>query len=279
MAEVNSNKKKKTKEKEMSFWDHLEELRWHIVRSFLAIVILAIVAFLNRSIIFDLVILAPKDSEFITNRLLCQVSEFLSIPSLCIENMSLKIININMSGQFMIHMYISMVVGVIVAFPYIIFEIWSFVRPALRIKEKKHSGGAVLVSSFLFICGVLFSYFLIVPLTINFLGTYQVSDFVQNQISLSSYVSTVVSVTLSVGIVFELPIFVYFLTKVGIITPAFMRKNRKYMLVIILTLSAIITPPDVFSQILVCIPMFGLYELSIKIANRVYKKREIEMNT
>jgi sec-independent protein translocase protein TatC len=212
MAEVNSNKKKKNKEKEMSFWDHLEELRWHIVRSFLAIVILAIIAFLNRTIIFDMVILAPKDSEFITNRLLCQVSEFLSIPSLCIGDVSLKIININMSGQFMIHMYISMVVGLIVAFPYIIFEIWSFVRPALHLNEKKHSGGAVLVSSFLFICGILFSYFLIVPLTINFLGTYQVSDFVQNQISLSSYVSTVVSVTLSVGVVFELPIFVYFLS-------------------------------------------------------------------
>ena len=132
-----------------------------------------------------------------------------------------------MSGQFMIHMYISMVVGVIVAFPYIIFEIWSFIRPALHLNEKKYSGGAVVVSSLLFICGVLFSYFLIVPLTINFLGTYQVSDFVQNQISLSSYISTVVSVTLSVGIVFELPIFVYFLTKVGIVTPAFMKKNRK----------------------------------------------------
>jgi len=279
MAEVSTNKKKNPKEKEMSFWDHLEELRWHIVRSFLAVVILAIVAFLNRTIIFDMVILAPKDSEFITNRLLCQVSEFLSIPSLCIDNLSLKIINISMSGQFMTHMYISMVAGVIVAFPYILFEIWSFIRPALHMNEKKHSGGAVLVSSFLFICGVLFSYFLIVPLTVNFLGTYQVSDFVENQVSLSSYISTVVSVTLSVGIVFELPIFVYFLTKVGIITPAFMKRNRKYMLVVILTLSAIITPPDVFSQILVCIPLFGLYELSIKIASRVHKKREIEMNT
>lgn len=279
MSEVSSNKKKQSKEKEMSFWDHLEELRWHIVRSFIAVVILAIVAFLNRRIIFDFIILAPKDSDFITNRLLCQLSEFLSLPSLCIDNLSLKIININMSGQFMTHMYISMVAGLIVAFPYIIFEIWSFIRPAMHIDEKKYSGGAVLSSSFLFICGVLFSYFLIVPLTVNFLGTYQVSDFVENQVSLSSYISTVVSVTFSVGLVFELPIFVYFLTKVGIITPDFMRRNRKYTLVILLTLSAIITPPDVFSQILVCIPLFGLYELSIKISSRVHKKREIEMNT
>lgn len=278
MSEVSSNKKKvKDTEKEMSFWEHLEELRWHIVRSLIAIIILAFVAFVNRVIIFDVIILAPKDSDFITNRLLCQVSEFLSLPSLCIDNLSLKIINIKMSGQFMTHMYISMVAGVIVAFPYIIWEIWSFINPALHNKEKKHSGGAVVVSSILFLTGVLFSYFLIVPLTINFLGTYQVSDFVQNNISLSSYISTVVSVTFSVGLAFELPIFVYFLTKVGIITPAFMKRNRKYMLVILLILSAIITPPDVFSQILVVIPLFGLYELSIRISNHVHKKREIEM--
>ncbi len=280
MPEVSSNKiKVKDTEKEMSFWEHLEELRWHIVRSFIAIIILAIVAFINRVIIFDVIILAPKDSNFITNRLLCQVSEFLSLPSLCIDNLSLKIINIKMSGQFMTHMYISMVVGVIVAFPYIVWEIWSFINPALHSKERRHSVGAVVVSSILFLTGVLFSYFLIVPLTINFLGTYQVSDFVQNNVSLSSYISTVVSVTFSVGLAFELPIFVYFLTKVGIITPVFMKRNRKYMLVILLTLSAIITPPDVFSQILVVIPLFGLYELSIRISNRVYKKREIEMES
>jgi len=279
MTEVNSNKKKKKNpEKEMTFWEHLEELRWHVVRSILAIIVLAIVAFLNRRLIFDEIILAPKDSEFITNQLLCRISEFLSLPSLCIDNLSLKIINISMSGQFMTHMYISIVAGIIAAFPYIIYEIWSFINPALHMKEKKYSGGAVVSSSLLFILGVLFSYFLIVPLTVNFLGTYQVSDFVENSISLSSYISTVVSVTFAVGLVFELPIFVYFLTKVGIITPTFMKKNRKYMLVILLTISAIITPPDVFSQILVVIPLFGLYELSIGISNRVYKKRVVEMD-
>ncbi|MCK4360771.1 MAG: twin-arginine translocase subunit TatC, partial [Bacteroidales bacterium] len=160
---------------------------------------------------------------------------------------------------------------------YIIFEIWSFIKPALHIKEKKYTSGAVIISSLLFIAGILFSYFLIVPLTVNFLGTYQVSEYVQNLVSLSSYISTVVSVTFGVGVVFELPIFVYFFTKVGIVTPSFLRKNRKYMLVIILILSAIITPPDVFSQILVCIPLFGLYELSIYISEKIYKKRELEM--
>ncbi len=279
MVEVNSTKKQESKEKEMSFWDHLEELRWHIVRSMIAIFILAIIAFMNRNFIFDVVILAPKDSDFITNQLLCQLADFLSLPVLCIDNLSLKIINIKMSGQFMTHLYISMVTGVMVGIPYIIYEIWSFIMPALHSKEKKSSGGAVVVSSLLFICGVLFSYFLIVPLTVNFLGTYQVSDFVENQMSLSSYISTVVSVTFAVGIVFELPVFVYFLTKVGLVTPGFMKKNRKYMLVVLLAVSAIITPPDVFSQILVCIPLMGLYELSIGISNRVHKKREMELNT
>ena len=279
MTEETSNKKKNKKPpvKEMSFWEHLEELRWHILRSILAVLILAVVAFLNRNIIFDMIILAPKDSGFITNRLLCQLADLVSVKALCIDNLALKIINIKMSGQFMTHMYISFVAGIIVAFPYILAEIWGFIRPALLPNEKKNSGGAVFVCSLLFISGVLFSYFLIVPLTVNFLGTYQVSDFVQNTISLSSYISTVVSVTFSVGLVFELPVFIYFLTKVGIITPSFMRKNRKYMLVILLVLSAIITPPDVFSQILVCLPLFVLYELSIKISERVYRKREKEM--
>ncbi|PKP35796.1 MAG: twin-arginine translocase subunit TatC [Bacteroidetes bacterium HGW-Bacteroidetes-17] len=278
MTEVNSNKKKqKSPEKEMSFWEHLEELRWHIVRSVIAIFIFAIIAFLNRKLIFDVVILAPKDSNFITNRILCQIADYLSISGLCIGEMSLKIINISMSGQFMTHMYISMIVGLVAAFPYVIYEIWSFINPALHSKEKKYSGGAVISSSLLFMLGVLFSYFIIVPLTVNFFGTYQVSDAVENSISLDSYISTVVSVTFAVGLVFELPIFVYFLTKIGIITPSFMKKNRKYMLVILLIIAAIITPPDVFSQILVVIPLYGLYELSISLSKRVYKKRVIEM--
>lgn len=260
--------------KEMTFWEHLEELRWHIARSLIVILILAIVAFVNRHFVFDTIILAPKDSSFITNRLLCKLSEILSLEALCIDNLSLKIINISMSGQFLTHMYISIAVGILLSFPYIIWEMWRFIAPALHSREKKYSSGAVFVSSLLFLLGILFSYFLIVPLTVNFLGTYQVSDFVQNQISLSSYISTVVSVTFAVGIVFELPILVYFLTKVGVLTPHFMKKNRKVMIVIVLVLSAIITPPDIFSQVLVGLPLIALYELSIGISKRVYRRRE-----
>ena len=279
MPEKISNKKKNQprKEKEMSFWEHLEELRIHLFRSLAVILVFAIIAFISKKFIFDYVILAPKNSEFITNRLLCKLSDFLSIDALCIGRLNLSMQNINLSGQFMMHMYVSIVAGLIVAAPYVIWEMWRFIMPALHSKEKKHSRGAVIASSLLFLTGVLFAYFLIVPLTINFLGTYQVSPDVPNQIQLNSYISTVISVTIAVGIVFELPILVYFLTKVGFITPTFMKKNRKVMLVIVLVLSAIITPPDIFSQVLVCIPLIGLYELSINISARVHKKREAEL--
>lgn len=276
MPEPVSSKKKAADPEpveEMSFWGHLDALRGHLFRSALAIIVLGIVAFINREFIFDTLILAPKEPEFITNRLLCRLGEWAGVPSLCLGNLNLQIININLSGQFTTHMYISMFAGLIAAVPYVIWEIWRFIKPALYENERRHSRGAVWVMSLLFILGILFSYYLIVPLTLNFFGTYQVSESINNQIALSSYISTVVSVTFSLGVVFELPVFVYFLTKVGIITPEFLARNRKYMLVILLTISAIITPPDVISQILVCIPLYGLYELSILTARRVARKR------
>ncbi len=277
MEEENTKTNKKEPEKVMTFWDHLDELRMHILRTLIAIVVLAIIAFLNREIIFDYIILGPSTSDFITNQWLCKLGELLSINALCIEDMKLQIINIKMSGQFLTHMYISIVAGFILSFPYMLWEIWRFVKPAMHNEERKYSQGGVFISSFLFLIGILFSYYLIVPLTVNFLGTYQVSKEVTNQISLSSYISTVVSVTFAVGVVFELPILVYFLTKIGVLTPNFMKKNRRYMYVILLITSAIITPPDMFSQILVVVPLIGLYEVSIGVSNRIYKKTQQEL--
>ncbi len=273
MAEkITTKNKPEEKEKVMSFWDHLEELRMTFIRSFIAVILLAIVAFLNRKIIFDVIILAPSKPGFFTNEILCKISHKLSLNALCISDINLDIININMSGQFLTHMYISLVAGFIVAFPYVLWEIWRFVRPALLENEKKYSRGGLLVSTLLFVTGIVFSYFMIVPLTVNFLGTYQVSPSVHNQISLNSYINTVVSLTFAVGLVFELPILVYFLTKIGVLTPDFLKKNRKYMFVILLVLSAIITPPDMFSQVLVVIPLVLLYEFSIVISKRVYRR-------
>ena len=226
--------------------------------------------------IFDQIILAPKNPDFFTYKILCKLGELISVDSLCLGDVDLKIINITMAGQFTTHLYISFISAVVVAFPYIIWEIWSFVRPALLPKEKKYSRGAVFYSTLLFIMGMLFSYYLIVPLTVNFFATYQVSESVVNTITLSSYISTVVSVTLATGLVFELPIFVFFLTKVGIITPAFMKRNRKYVLIILLTIAAIITPPDIASQILVTIPLMLLYEFSIYVSSGVMKRKTAE---
>ena len=271
-------KKAKSKEGEMSFWDHLRDLRGHIIRSLIAIVIFAIVAFLNKNFIFNHIILAPKEADFITNQLLCRLGSLINIDYFCVSEFSLSLINISMAGQFMTHMYISFMAGVVVAAPYIIYEFWKFVEPALYDHEKKNSGSTVIICSLLFLTGVVFSYYLIVPLALNFFGTYQVSADVSNQISLSSYISTVVSVTISVGVVFELPVIIFFLTKAELISIEFLKKNRKYMLVIVLILSAIITPPDVFSQVLVTLPLMILYEFSILMAKRAIKKDQKSAN-
>jgi sec-independent protein translocase protein TatC len=259
----------------MSFWSHLEELRGHLVRSAIAIFLMAVAAFIAKDFIFDYVILAPKEPYFITNRLFCQLAEIVSTPALCINQKPVEIINIDLAGQFKTHILVSVIAGIIVAFPYIIWEFWRFIKPALHENEQSNSRGAVLVTSFLFLSGVSFSYFLITPLTINFLGTYQVSEMVANQVALRSYISTVTMVTFATGIVFELPVIAYFLSRVGLLTPEFMKKNRKMAFILIVVLSAIITPPDVFSQILVSIPLYALYEISIVISKRVNDKREL----
>lgn len=274
MEKQTTKKKIPEQEKVMSFWDHLEALRGHLIRSMIAIIVLSALAFLNRKLIFDWIILAPSSSDFVTFRMLCKLGHMLASDALCVKDLHLDIINIKMSGQFLIHMYTSLVAGFILAFPYVLWEIWRFVQPGLYDTERKYSRGGVFISSLLFFIGVLFSYYFIVPITVNFLGTYNVSSSVSNRITLSSYINTVVSITFAVGLVFELPILVYFLTKIGVLTPTFMTKNRKYMFVILLIVAAIITPPDMFSQIMVVIPLWALYEASIIVSKRVYKKNQ-----
>ena len=266
MAKQNNN--------EMSFLEHLEVLRWHIIKSLAAILVIAIIAFIFKDIVFNIILLEPKTPEFITNRLLCDFGRIVNIPRLCINSRPLEIISIKMAGQFSMHIMVSLVAGLVLAFPYVFFQFWRFIVPALYPKEKKHARGAVFFSSMLFILGVLFGYFIITPLSIHFLGSYSVSDQVTNQINLISYVSTMASVVLASGIVFELPILVYFLSKVGLVTPKFLRKYRKHSLILILALSAIITPPDIFSQILVALPLVVLYEVGIYISKRIENKQK-----
>ncbi len=272
---VKVSNKKPDKKKDMSFVEHLNELRKYLFRSIIAVLIFAIIAFFFKDLIFDDIIFSPKNYDFITNRSLCKLSLFLNLPAICINQDDFNIINIQMAGQFKAHLLISFIVGVMIAFPYLVAQLWSFVKPALEIKEIKKSRFLLFAVSVLFSIGVSFGYFLIVPLTINFLSTYQVSTEITNQISFSSYMSIISTISLSTGLIFELPILVYFLSKIGILTPKIMKKHRKHAIVIFFILSGIITPPDIFSQFLVSLPLIGLYEISINISSRVSKKRRI----
>lgn len=258
---------------EMSFLDHLEELRWHLIRSTLAVVIIGLGAFLMRSFIFDSVIFGPSRMSFPTYRLFCDIATQLGLDSaFCADSLPFTIQSRTMSGQFSAHIWTSIWAGFIIGFPYILYEVWKFISPGLYEKERKHSRGFILVASFLFFLGVLFGYYVVAPLSINFLGTYQVSELVQNQFDLSSYISTVRAAVIACGIMFELPIIIYFLTKVGLVTPEFLRKYRKMALVVVLIVSAVITPPDVASQIIVAVPVLILYQLSIYISAIVIKR-------
>lgn len=258
---------------EMSFMDHLEALRWHLIRSVIAIVLVAVVAFNNSKILFDGILLAPKDGSFATYRFLCWLSmKLFGDESLCMNDLNVNLININMSGQFTMHLKVSFITGLVVAFPYILWEIWRFIRPALYPKERLSASGLVFWGSLLFLCGIAFGYYVISPISVYFFGSYQASELITNQISAGSFIDVVVNTTFGTGLVFELPIVIYFLAKVGIVTAAFLKRTRKISYVIILILAAIVTPPDVASQIIVAIPLFLLYEISIVIARRVEKR-------
>jgi len=264
---------------EMSFLNHLEELRWHLIRSSLAICIVATGAFMAKDFIFNTILFGPKQIDFFTYQLFCDISRAIgSGDSFCIQEMPFRIQSRTMSGQFSAHLWTSITAGFIISFPYIIFEFWKFISPGLHINEKKNARGFILIASMLFFCGVLFGYYIVTPLSINFLGSYQVSEEVFNDFDLSSYIGLLRVSVLSSGLIFELPIIMYFLTKIGVITPDFLKKNRKFAIVIVLGLSAVITPPDIASQIIVTIPIIILYEISIFISKVVYRKHQKELS-
>jgi sec-independent protein translocase protein TatC len=266
--------------KEMTFLDHLEELRWHLIRATLSIVILGSVAFLLKGFIFDYILFGPKKTDFITYQWFCQISQTLGQGnSFCITEMPFRIQSRTLAGQFSAHLWTSILAGFIVGFPYVLYEFWRFISPGLHINERKNARGFIFVASFLFFLGVLFGYYIVTPLSINFLGNYSVSEEVFNDFDLSSYIGMLRASVLACGLIFELPILIYFFTKIGLITPAFLRKNRKFALVIVLSLSAIITPPDIASQIIVSIPVLILYEVSIWISKWVYRRQQKEMST
>ncbi|MEL1243388.1 twin-arginine translocase subunit TatC [Flavobacterium sp. DGU11] len=269
--------KNKKEAGEMSFLDHLEELRWMLVRSTVAILVGACVAFTFSDFIFDEIIFAPKKGDFITYRFFCDLANKYDLDkSFCIKELPFTIQSRAMDGEFSTDIWTAITAGFIVAFPYILWLLWRFISPALYDKEKRYAISFMISTSILFFLGVLFGHYIITPLSLNFLGNYKISDVVDKNVDLASYISLVKTNAISCGLVFELPIIIYFLAKLGLVTAVFLRKYRRYAYVIILILAAIVTPPDVVSQMIVTIPLIILFEVSIFIAGRINKKKEKE---
>ncbi|MDO3643904.1 MAG: twin-arginine translocase subunit TatC [Mucilaginibacter sp.] len=267
---------------EMSFFEHLEELRWHLIRAALAIVVFAVVAFVYYDDIFTGIIMAPTHTSFWAYRMMCGMGDFLQgiLPSLfkakdfCVDSINVKLINTEMAGQFTLQINSSLMIGLILGIPYLFWELWRFIKPALHEKERKAASGFVFYASLLFLLGVMFGYFIITPLSIRFLAGYKVSDAIQNLFSIDSYISSVATLTLATGVVFQLPILVYIVASLGFLTPKLMRKSRRYAIVVILIIAAVVTPtPDALTMTVVAIPLFVLYELSIVVAGVVEKRR------
>ena len=251
---------------DMPFLQHLSELRKYLVRAVLGVLVAAELAFVGKEILIDQLLLAPKSSDFITYQWFCELAELWGMPSLCIEGLSIDLLNTKMAGQFSLHIWISLLAGVVLAFPWILYQMWRFISPGLSNKEQGYSVLFVTVSSLLLFAGALFGYYLIVPLSLRFLGNYVLSGEIQNIIETASYLNTVMSLILATGIMFELPILVFFLSRMGLTTAKGMKTYRRHAWIGILMLSAVITPPDVFSQILISIPVFLLYEVSILVS-------------
>lgn len=258
---------------EMEFLDHLEALRWHLMRSVISILIFTIAAFVSKSFVFGTLIFGPSRPDFWTYRMFCKLFTFMGSPEFCIEDLAFTVQSRQMTGQFTMHIMSSLVIGLICAFPYTFWEIWRFIKPGLYPNERKHSRGSVFFVSLLFISGILFGYYVVAPLSINFLASYSVDPSIINEFDITSYVSTLAMLVLACGLMFQLPMIVFFLSKAGLVHPQLMKNYRKHSIVVILFLSAILTPPDVISQLLIGLPLMFLYEISIAISAKVVKNR------
>ena len=261
--------------KEMSFFGHLEELRWRLVRMSAIIIAFAVGIFIYTEEILDLIYISMSKPDFVTYRWFCEVGHMIGLDDdLCVDPIKIQLQSIKLTGQFSTNIYFSIVGGVVLAFPFIFWQIWSFVKPGLKLNEKSATKGIVIYASLLFLLGIAFGYFIIAPLTIQFFGTYTMSEDILNNPTIGDYIGLITSTTFWTGLLFELPVVIYILSKLGIVTPESLRKYRKYAVVGVLILSAIITPPDMFSQIIVSIPILLLYEISILVSSRVVARKK-----
>jgi sec-independent protein translocase protein TatC len=260
-------------QKEMSFLDHLEQLRWHLIRATLAIFIVAIVIFYFAEVVYNEFLFAHLDADFPTYKILCQGAQYIGIESdFCNMDLKSSLQSLSPTGQLMNLIWTSLILGLIVSFPYVLWEMWKFISPGLHEKEQKKSRAFMFYASFLFFIGVYFSYYVIAPLSVSFFYNFQISDLIENKFDFTTHINLITNTLLGVSLMFELPVLIYFLTKMGLVTPPFLKKHRKIALVLVLTLSAIITPPDIASQVIVTLPIMVLYEISIMISSRVVKK-------
>jgi sec-independent protein translocase protein TatC len=267
-------------EAEMSFFDHIDVLRKHLLRVAVVVLVFTAGAFYYTDFIFNTIIMGPKNPHFWTYRMMCKLVErFPSIgKDFCITRIDAKIINTEMAGQFTLQLNSCVMVGIILGIPYLLFELWLFVKPALHEKERKSASGFVVFASTLFFLGILFGYYLICPLSINFLTNFTVSPDIQNTFTIDSYLSSVMTLTLGSGVIFQLPVIIYILSKLGIMTPAFMRASRRYSTIIILIIAAVVTPTaDPYTMLIVAMPLFLLYELSIYISANIERKKNKEI--
>jgi len=260
-------------EGEMGFLDHVEDLRWHIIRSAAAILIAAIGVFIKVELIFDRVIMGPAHSDFVSYKWFCALGKLLHYDAFCLSQVNIKFQNTTVTGQFMMSLSTSLWIGFVIAFPYVLWELWKFIKPALKPSEIKMATGIVFWCSLLFFIGVFFAYFIVAPYAINFFGNYQLSPSIQNIVTMDNYFEMISTLVLALGVVFEMPILVLFLTRIGLLTPTLLRKNRKLAFLILFILSEIITPPDLFSCLLVFIPLYILFEITLVMSNRTYTAR------
>jgi sec-independent protein translocase protein TatC len=260
----------------MSFLDHLEQLRWHLLRSIAAVLVFTIVAFLSKSIVFGTIILGPSRTDFFTYRVLCDLAGMLNLSALCIDELPFIIQSRQMTGQFSMHVTSSFVVGIIAAFPYLFWEVWRFISPGLYSQERNAARWAVFFVSMLFFAGAAFGYFILAPLSINFLSNYQLDPSILNEFDITSYVSTLIMLVLASAIMFQLPVVIYFLSRSGLVSSEMLKSYRRHAIVGILVVAAVITPPDVISQVLIAMPILVLYEAGIVIAKRLERKRREE---
>ena len=266
--------KGKTLEAEMSFFDHLNALRSHLVRAAIAIAIFTSLAFYFNGFIVDTVIFGPKHADFWTYRMMCKMGELLHRDGWCLKNFDFNIISTELGSQINLVINSCIMTGIIFGFPYLLWELWRFIKPALHEKEKKAASGFVFYASSLFLLGILFGYFIIAPISIKFLAGFTASAEIKNMFTIDSYLSTVTTLTLGSGIVFELPILIYILVSLNILNAKFMRNTRRYAIVIILIIAAIITPtPDAITMSVVAVPLLLLYEVGILVAIGVEKRR------